>query len=81
VQPGSTSDFDVNTGKHTITDFELRYHMRKGMQLALGVDNLFDVYPTAEPTKVNTTGTVGFPFYSPFGFNGRFLYARAGLTW
>jgi iron complex outermembrane receptor protein len=24
---------------------------------------------------------IGFPYYSPFGFNGRYLYARAGLSW
>ncbi|HEX4739361.1 MAG TPA: TonB-dependent receptor [Allosphingosinicella sp.] len=81
LQPGTTAAADVNTGKHTITDFEFRYHMTKGLQLGLGVDNLFDVYPKAEPININTTGTVGFPFYSPFGFNGRFIYARAGLTW
>jgi iron complex outermembrane receptor protein len=81
LQPGTLASADVTTGKHTITDFEFRYHLRKGMQLGLGVDNLFDVYPKAEPANINTTGTVAFPFFSPFGFNGRFIYARAGLTW
>ena len=27
------------------------------------------------------TGVLGFPSYSPFGFNGRYVYARAGLNW
>jgi len=24
---------------------------------------------------------IGYPYYSPFGFNGRYVYARAGLSW
>jgi len=24
---------------------------------------------------------LGFPYYSPFGFNGRYLYARLGVNW
>jgi iron complex outermembrane receptor protein len=28
---------------------------------------------------VNTTGVVAFPSFSPFGFNGRFLYTRLSL--
>ena len=30
---------------------------------------------------VNTNGPIGFPSFSPFGFNGRFLYARVGYHW
>jgi iron complex outermembrane receptor protein len=52
--------------------------------VALGVNNLFDEYPNATPINVNTNGPIGFPSYSPFGFNGRFLYgpprATAGRT-
>lgn len=81
LEPGTTAAADLTTGNHLITDLELRYRMRKGLQLGIGVDNAFDVYPKAAPAALNTTGTVAFPFYSPFGFNGRFLYVRAGLTW
>lgn len=72
---------DIKTGSHVITDLEFRYAPVKGGQFALGVNNLFDVYPDATPTALNTTGVVGFPFYSPFGFGGRYIYARAGFNW
>lgn len=82
-QPGTLASgtADVHTGKHAITDLELRYSAPKGAQIGLGVSNLFDVYPDRTIAANNTTGVLGFPSYSPFGFNGRYLYARAGLNW
>ncbi|MCP3735262.1 TonB-dependent receptor [Sphingomonas sp. RP10(2022)] len=82
-QPGTLASgtADVHTGQHAITDFELRYAAPKGAQIGLGVSNLFDVYPDRQSAANNTTGVLGFPYYSPFGFNGRYLYARIGLNW
>ncbi|WP_448661993.1 TonB-dependent receptor plug domain-containing protein [Sphingomonas sp. CJ20] len=82
-QPGTAANgsADINTGKHVITDLEVRFQPVKGGQLALGVNNLFDVYPDATIAANNSTGVVGFPFYSPFGFGGRYLYARIGVSW
>ncbi|WP_066801469.1 TonB-dependent receptor plug domain-containing protein [Sphingomonas soli] len=82
-QPGTAANgsADINSGKHTLTDLELRYQPAKGAQFALGVNNLFDVYPDASPAALNTTGVVGFPYFSPFGFGGRYIYARAGFSW
>ncbi|MDQ1231091.1 TonB-dependent siderophore receptor [Sphingomonas sp. SORGH_AS_0879] len=80
-QPGTTPAADVLTGNRAITDLELRYTARKGAQIGLGVSNLFDVYPRATPIANNSTGVLGFPYFSPFGFSGRYVYARAGLNW
>jgi iron complex outermembrane receptor protein len=80
-QPGTTPFADVRTGRNAITDVELRYAATKGANIGIGVSNLFDVYPDATIPANNSTGTLGFPYYSPFGFNGRYLYARLGLNW
>lgn len=80
-EPGSAPAADLHTGQHAITDFEFRYQAKKGAQFGIGVNNLFDVYPDRAPATLNTTGIVAFPYYSPFGFNGRYLYVRAGLSW
>lgn len=80
-QPGTTPAADIHTGQHLITDLELRYQPRKGAQIAIGASNLFDVYPDRTIPANNSTGVVGFPYYSPFGFNGRYLYARLGVNW
>jgi iron complex outermembrane receptor protein len=80
-QPGTTPAADVRTGDRAITDLELRYSATRGAQIGVGVSNLFDVYPRQTSVANNSTGVLGFPYYSPFGFNGRFLYVRAGLNW
>ena len=80
--PGSVAANDYSTGAHTITDVELRYQPKEtALNLAIGANNLFDIYPHAVPASLNTNGLVAFPYYSPFGFNGRFVYVRAGLHW
>jgi iron complex outermembrane receptor protein len=84
-EPGTLADGsgDIHTGRHAITDLEVRYSLPKGPNLGLGVSNLFDVYPDRTPagSATNPTGVIGFPYYSPFGFNGRYLYVRAGFNW
>ncbi|MFC3070206.1 TonB-dependent receptor plug domain-containing protein [Phenylobacterium soli] len=79
--PNNSPSLDYHTGSHTIVDLEGRYTLPMGPVLALGVNNVFDEYPNKTPTIVNTTGAVGFPSFSPFGFNGRFLYGRVTINW
>ena len=81
-QPGTTEAADIHTGSKMITDLEGRYTFSQRFHLALGVANLFDIYPKRTPQSVqSTTGVVDFPFYSPWGFNGRQLYAKVGVDW
>ncbi|MBN9319584.1 MAG: TonB-dependent receptor [Caulobacterales bacterium] len=80
--PNNNPSLDYETGSATLVDIEGRYTLPKGVGLALGVNNLFDEYPNATPATINSpTGSVGFPSYSPFGFNGRFLYGRISYNW
>ena len=81
-QPGTTAVNDIHTGSKMITDLEGRYTFAQRFHLGLGVANLFDVYPNRTPANVqSSTGVVDFPFYSPWGFNGRQLYAKLGIDW
>lgn len=81
LQPGGTPAADFSTGEHTLFDLEGRYQLSENIGFSLGVDNLFDEYPDEVPAALNTSGVVAFPFYSPFGFNGRFGYARLSVSW
>jgi iron complex outermembrane receptor protein len=72
---------DVYLGSAMLVDLELRARLGNGFTLGVGADNLLDKYPTMNPVTVNTTGVTSFSRYSPFGFNGRFLYARLGYRW
>jgi iron complex outermembrane receptor protein len=89
TQPSSNgfAEDDIHTGRKTIFDLEARYQILKNFNLAVGANNVFDIYPdyvkltSSRGTVLNSTGLVGFPYYSPFGFNGRYLYARVGVKW
>ena len=82
-QPGTaiTGAGDLHTGDKTVIDLEGRVKLTSYANLSIGADNLFDEYPEYVPDTLNSNGLIGFPFYSPFGFNGRYLYARVSLNW
>jgi iron complex outermembrane receptor protein len=72
-----------------ITDLELRYKALGHVELAIGANNLFDVYPTRSPFGARPAAIGGvypanqeyipYSIFSPFGFNGRFLYGRVSV--
>ena len=77
----SSGAFDVSTGNKAVVDLEARYGFTDHVSLAVGANNLFDEYPDRTPANVNTTNATAFTSFSPFGFNGRFLYTRLSVNW
>ncbi len=85
LSPGSLAVDDVVLAPEWVTDIEGRLQMTENVSLAIGANNVFDVYPTANPVGVRPTGGnysannyfLPYSSFSPFGFNGRFVYARA----
>jgi iron complex outermembrane receptor protein len=77
LSPGTTPAFDFLIHPHTIVDLEARYALTRQMNLALGVDNVFDQYSETLPPSLNTTSNTPFANYTPFGTGGRYVYARA----
>ena len=86
---------DINLDAKWITDVEARFKpFGEAVIFALGANNLFDVYPTNTPrgqavdpvsgATVNlpvTRYATPFSNFSPFGFNGRFLYGRISVKY
>jgi len=80
---------DIRLGPKWITDVELRYSPIERLTFAVGADNLFDVYPDRSPFGARPAAIGGvypinqyyLPYsgFSPFGFNGRFLYGRVSV--
>ncbi|MGX7927290.1 TonB-dependent receptor plug domain-containing protein [Tsuneonella sp. HG094] len=80
---------DVILSAKWITDVEFRFDVMERLHLAVGADNVFDVYPDrlpfgARPTAIGGTYPQnqqynGYSNFSPFGFNGRYLYGRVGF--
>jgi iron complex outermembrane receptor protein len=72
-----------------VVDAEARVEPIEGLEFAVGANNLFDKYPTVNNTGRGVDPATGlgrnydstnyfFPYsnFSPFGFNGRFVYGR-----
>ena len=73
-----------------ITDLELRWKPKNRFELAIGADNIFDVYPDRSPFGPRPASVGGvypvnqefipFSIFSPFGFDGRFVYGRFAVN-
>jgi iron complex outermembrane receptor protein len=80
--PAGQSPTDFTLEPKWITDVEVRVKPIKGIEFAVGADNVFDVYPTQSPAGGafgNNAYFLPYSSLSPFGFNGRFLYGRVAL--
>lgn len=80
LSPGTTEAFDFTLKAKTIVDLEARYAFTRQFSLAVGADNLFDQYSETLPPALNTTSNTPFSNYTPFGNNGRYVYARANYS-
>ncbi|BAV06259.1 TonB-dependent receptor [Filimonas lacunae] len=73
---------DQTYGGKLLTDITLGYTVNKNLQVNVGANNLFDIYPDKQQ-HYNNTSTGRFTYsraVSQFGFNGRYLFARITLT-
>ena len=75
----------VTYPRATSGDDAIEPDWKERVTITVGADNVFDVYPDANSdpgsAATNRAGNANFgifPYnqYSPFGFNGRFVYAR-----
>ncbi len=91
AQPGFCDLCRENYGGKGLVDAELGYQFNF-FKLALGVRNLFDTYPDQPSSQVvvdddgstskdfnDNFGIFPWAAASPFGYNGRFLYARTEI--
>jgi len=83
LAPGTATDGsgDWRTGVQGLVDLEGRRRLGDNLTVSVGADNLFDQYPDQVPPNLNTSGGNPWSSFSPFGFNGRFVYSRISLTW
>ena len=92
IDGGADAFLDAPLGAKWVTDLEVRVKPTRAIELALGANNLLDAYPdplprgrgidpaTGLPRNLPATRAVApFSNFSPFGFNGRFVYGRVGV--
>jgi iron complex outermembrane receptor protein len=80
---------DIFLSAKWITDLEVRLHGGP-VEFALGANNLFDVYPDRSPFGPRPASIGGqypvnqiylpYSTFSPFGFDGRFVYGRVSVN-
>ena len=93
IDGGSEAFNDVRLGPKWVIDLEARVKPTKAIELAIGANNLFDTYPDNIPRGQGIDPVTGatrnfaqtryvapFSNFSPFGFNGRFVYGRVGFS-
>jgi iron complex outermembrane receptor protein len=86
----ATGPDDIFLSAKWITDLEVRLHGRDGVEFAIGANNLFDVYPDRSPFGPRPASVGGvypanqeyipYSIFSPFGFDGRFVYGRVSVN-
>jgi iron complex outermembrane receptor protein len=91
--PNSLTAFgpdDIFLSAKWITDAEIRLHGGDRVEFAIGANNLFDVYPDRSPFGARPAAVGGsypanqiyipYTIFSPFGFNGRYVYGRVSMN-
>jgi iron complex outermembrane receptor protein len=71
---GAVNDQDYSA--RWITDLEATWHVSQRIDLAVGANNLFNVYPE-KSTIADSSGSQLYASNSPFAFYGGFYYGRA----
>ena len=77
AQPGFCDDCREEYGAKTLFDAEVGYQFGL-VNVALGARNLFDTYPD-QASELNSFLIFPWAAASPFGYNGRFVYARTEI--
>jgi iron complex outermembrane receptor protein len=89
VAAGLSSARDIVLEADWLVDFSISAKfLDDKLGVAIGADNMFDQYPNRTPiartlptppggtVNLNATNALAFSRYAPYGFNGRFVYAR-----
>ncbi|KTF32906.1 TonB-dependent receptor plug domain-containing protein [Xanthomonas translucens] len=65
-----------------VVDASASFKPSDNWTLTLGADNLLDQYPDKTANLINATyGVLPYSNYSPYGFNGAYVYGRINYRW
>ncbi|MBC8024836.1 MAG: TonB-dependent receptor [Steroidobacteraceae bacterium] len=94
INAGLADARDLHIQPDWVVDLALNAKfMEEKLGITVGADNLTDQYPDRLPiaraipppvggvANLNGTNALGFSRYAPYGFNGRFMYARFNYRW
>ncbi|WP_449467509.1 TonB-dependent receptor plug domain-containing protein [Stenotrophomonas humi] len=82
VRNSATATRDQTYDAKWLLDTSVSFKPSEQWKLTLGADNLLDEYPDRTTDMQNSTwGMLPYSNYSPFGFNGAYVYGRISYTW
>lgn len=77
-------DTAYDFGSTWTTDTEVSYNINKTFNVAIGAENIFDVYPDKFSDTggdfVDDNGIIQYSQFSPYGYIGAFYYFRVEMT-
>ena len=79
LEAGTTAVGDRGFGAKWVTDLDVSYRITKGITLAVGANDLFNVYPQKNGI-VAADGSGQYGNFAPFGLTGGFYYGRATVN-
>lgn len=71
---------DATITPKVIVDLDLSFRLDSGVRLAVGANNLFNVYPNELPAALQGSGFNKYNTYAPYGISGGSYYVRASTT-
>jgi len=74
----STTD-DRTFSPKWVTDLDISVALSEAINVAVGANNLFDIYPDPIGVVQANTGLGYYGNFAPFGLSGGFYYARVGV--
>ncbi len=82
VRNSATAARDQTYDAKWVLDASASFKPSEQWKLTVGADNLLDEYPDRTADLQNSTwGMLPYSNYSPFGFNGAYVYGRISYTW
>ncbi|MGY3040203.1 iron complex outermembrane receptor protein [Rhodanobacter sp. TND4EL1] len=73
---------DQTYGSKWLFDLAVNYNLDR-WTFSLGADNVFNTYPDKASAALNNDNNGTFPYsvFSPFGFNGSYVYGKVAYRW
>lgn len=79
-QDAAGIDYNQVYGGQVITDISASYHFTKNVSLALGINNLLDLYPDEKEYGTSGDQFIFSRRISQYGMNGRYIFSRLTLN-
>nr|WP_266160853.1 TonB-dependent receptor [Dyella silvatica] len=76
----TSAAFDQTLSSKWLLDLAVSYNLNR-WSFTVGADNVFNTYPDRAIAANDNNGTLPYSVFSPFGFNGAYVYGKVAYRW